>query len=152
MRKKYFYKENFFLKPIYFLVNWVYNTINNKEGCVKMSNIGNKETFARNLLYYIDKHGKEQKELAEIVGVAPSTFNAWVKAKKYPRIDKIELLANYFGILKSDLIEEHNSRTSLRTVSITEDEQNLLELCRLIPENQQQMVLQMIRVALDTNK
>ena len=117
-----------------------------------MSNIGNKETFARNLLYYIDKHGKEQKELAEIVGVAPSTFNAWVKAKKYPRIDKIELLANYFGILKSDLIEEHNSRTSLKTVSITEEEQKLLDLFRLVPENQQQMVLQMIRVALDTNK
>jgi hypothetical protein len=32
--------------------------------------------------------------------------NEWLKAKKYPRIDKIEILANYFGILKSDLIEE----------------------------------------------
>ena len=117
-----------------------------------MSNIGNKETLARNLLYYINRHGKEQKELAEIVRVAPSTFNAWVKAKKYPRIDKIELLANYFGILKSDLIEEHTEKSSLKTISITEDEQKLLELFRLVPENQQQMVLQMIRVALDTNK
>ena len=41
-----------------------------------------------------------------MVGVAPSTFNDWVKGKKYPRIDKIEMLANFFGILKSDLIEE----------------------------------------------
>lgn len=71
-----------------------------------MSNIGNKETFARNLSYYVDKSGKSQKELAEIAGVAPSTFNDWMKAKKYPRIDKIEILANYFRILKSDLIEE----------------------------------------------
>ena len=122
------------------------------EGCVIMSNIGNKETFARNLSYYIDKHGREQKELAEIVGVAPSTFNAWVKAKKYPRIDKIELLANYFGIMKSDLIEEHNNKSTLKTISITEEEQKLLELFRLVPENQQQMVLQMIEIALNTNK
>lgn len=71
-----------------------------------MSNIGNKETFARNLSYYVDKSGKSQKELAAIAGVAPSTFNDWMKAKKYPRIDKIEILANYFRILKSDLIEE----------------------------------------------
>jgi len=71
-----------------------------------LSNIGNKETFARNLSYYVDKSGKSQKELAEIAGVAPSTFNDWMKAKKYPRIDKIEILANYFRILKSDLIEE----------------------------------------------
>jgi len=71
-----------------------------------MSNIGNKETMAKNILYYLDKTGQSQKELAEIVGVAASTFNDWVKAKKYPRIDKIEIMANHFGILKSDLIEE----------------------------------------------
>lgn len=70
-----------------------------------MSNLGNKEVMAKNLLYYMAKTGKTQKDLAEIVGVSTSTFNDWVKAKKYPRIDKIELLANYFKILKSDLIE-----------------------------------------------
>lgn len=71
-----------------------------------MSNIGNKETMAKNLHYYLERSGKTQKELSEIVGVGTSTFNDWMKAKKYPRIDKIEMLANYFGILKSDLIEE----------------------------------------------
>ncbi len=71
-----------------------------------MSNIGNKETFAKNLSFYIERSGKSKKEIAEAIGVAPSTFNEWTKGKKYPRIDKIEMLANYFGILKSDLIEE----------------------------------------------
>lgn len=71
-----------------------------------MSNIGNKETMAKNLAYYVRVSGKTQKEVAEVAGVAASTFNDWIKAKKYPRIDKIEILANYFGILKSDLIEE----------------------------------------------
>lgn len=71
-----------------------------------MTSIGNKQIFARNLVYYIERSGKSQKDLAEIVGVAASTFNDWCKAKKYPRIDKIEILANYFGIQKSDLIEE----------------------------------------------
>mgnify|MGYP003304543884 FL=1 len=64
------------------------------------------EVFAKNLRYYMEKRGKNQKELAEIVGVSAPTMNDWLKAKKYPRIDKIEILANYFGILKSDLIEE----------------------------------------------
>lgn len=71
-----------------------------------MSNIGNKETLAKNLSYYLERSGKTQRELAEVIGVAHSTFNEWMKAKKYPRIDKIELLADYFKILKSDLIEE----------------------------------------------
>lgn len=65
-----------------------------------------KEVFARNLRYYMESRGKSQKELAEIVGVSAPTMNDYLKAKKYPRIDKIEILANYFGILKSDLIEE----------------------------------------------
>lgn len=66
--------------------------------------------MSKNLSYYASLSGKTQKELAEIVGVAPSTFNDWMKGKKYPRIDKIELLANYFGILKSDLIEERTEK------------------------------------------
>ena len=71
-----------------------------------MTSIGNREVFAKNLTYYVERSGKTQKEIAEIVGVSKSTFNDWMKAKKYPRIDKIEMLADYFRILKSDLIEE----------------------------------------------
>ena len=71
-----------------------------------MSDIGNKAVFAENLSFYIERSGKTQKELADTLGVATSTFNSWVKAQKYPRIDKIEQLANYFGIQKSDLIEK----------------------------------------------
>lgn len=71
-----------------------------------MTNLGNKEIMAKNLSYYVRRSGKTQKEIAAVVGVAPSTFNDWLKAKKYPRIDKIEILADFFGILKSDLIEE----------------------------------------------
>ena len=94
---------------------------------------------------------RDQKEIAKVVGVAPSTFNEWVKGKKYPRIDKIEMLANYFGILKSDLIEDTNTKKNIsNTIAVTEGEQMLLDLFRLVPEDKQQMVLQMIRAALST--
>lgn len=71
-----------------------------------MNGLGNKGTLAKNLKYHVAKSGKTQREISQVVGVAPSTFNDWLKAKKYPRIDKIEILADYFGVLKSDLIEE----------------------------------------------
>jgi repressor LexA len=76
-----------------------------RKGGDYMSDIGSKDVIGKNLTYYVERSGKTQKELAEIVGVAPSTFNDWLRGKKYPRIDKIEILADYFGILKSDLIE-----------------------------------------------
>ena len=71
-----------------------------------MSDLGNKEVMAKNLQYYLERSGKTQKEIAEIVGASTSAVNDWMKGKAYPRIDKIELLANYFKILKSDLIED----------------------------------------------
>lgn len=115
-----------------------------------MSNIGNKETFAKNLSYYLQRCGRDQKEVAEVVGVAPSTFNEWVKAKKYPRIDKIEILANYFGILKSDLIEEKGEKKPPEEPKLTEGEKMLLDLFRLVPEENKKMIVEMIRAALKT--
>lgn len=65
-----------------------------------------KEIFARNLRKYMKTVDKSQREMSEIVGVSTATYSDWMNAKKFPRIDKIEILANYFGCLKSDLIEE----------------------------------------------
>ena len=114
-----------------------------------MSNLGNKDIFAKNLAFYVQRSGKDQKEVAEAVGVAPSTFNEWMKAKKYPRIDKIEIIANYFGILKSALIEDSaDKEISPSEPSLTEGERVLLDLFNRVPEDKQDLVLQMIRVAL----
>ena len=71
-----------------------------------MSAIGNKEVFSKNLTKYIDASGKSRIDICKELGVAYSTFSEWANGRKYPRIDKIELIANYFGIKKSDLIEE----------------------------------------------
>lgn len=68
-----------------------------------------KEVFAHNLRKYMESAGKTQRDMAEVVGVSTATFSEWINAKKYPRIDKIEKMADYFGILKSDLIEEKKS-------------------------------------------
>ena len=98
-----------------------------------MSNIGNKETFAKNLSYYMMISSSVQKDVAEKVGVATSTFNDWMKARKYPRIDKIEKLADYFGILKSDLIEEkkepadYNDRLTQRKLAFIEKVKQMSE-------------------------
>lgn len=66
----------------------------------------NKDTFARNLQYYMDLHGKSRRDVCEALGFNYTTFTDWVTGRKFPRIGSVEKLANYFGILKSDLIEE----------------------------------------------
>ena len=76
-----------------------------------MSNIGNKNVFANNLKKYMQLTGKSRNEVCQALGFKYSTFADWINGKKYPRMDKIEMLANYFGIKKSDLIEEKITTT-----------------------------------------
>ena len=71
-----------------------------------ISNLGNKKVFAKNLLHYLKRNNKTASDVCKDLEITPSTFSDWLNAKKYPRIDKIEMLANYFDIKKSDLIED----------------------------------------------
>lgn len=62
--------------------------------------------MAQNIRYYLKKYGKTQKEICKDLGFKEMTFSDWVNAKTYPRIDKIEKIANYFHVQKADLVEE----------------------------------------------
>ena len=70
-----------------------------------MSDLGNKEIFAKNLKYYMEYYDKDRNTICDDLNIPYTTFTDWYNAVTYPRIDKIELLANYFNVKKSDLIE-----------------------------------------------
>lgn len=73
-----------------------------------MDGLGNKEIMSKNLKYYLSRSGKERAKVCDDLGFSYSTFTEWLNGKKYPRIDKIEMLAIYFGVEKPDLIEDHD--------------------------------------------
>lgn len=108
----------------------------------------NKNVFASNLKRYMEVKGKSRNDISEALGISYFTVSDWVNGKKYPRMDKVEMLANYFGIQKSDLIEIKVENNSPEEPKISEGEKMLLDLFRRVPNEQQQLVLQMIRVAL----
>lgn len=71
-----------------------------------MSCLGNKPVMAANIKYYMGIKGINAKDLSKALNVPYTTVLSWIKAEYYPRIDKIEMMSDYFGILKSDLIED----------------------------------------------
>lgn len=71
-----------------------------------MSDLGNKKIFSENLKYYMQLNEKDRNDICRDLGFAYTTFAEWYNGNIYPRIDKIEILANYFNIKKSDLIED----------------------------------------------
>ena len=66
----------------------------------------NKETMAKNLQRLMKESEKTRMDVCKDLGIKYTTFTDWIKAKTYPRIDRIEMLAQYFHVSKSDLIEE----------------------------------------------
>lgn len=73
--------------------------------------VENKEIFANNLNFYMEKKGVDRNTLCADLNLKYTTVRDWLKGITYPRIGKIELLANYFNINKSDLIENKATTT-----------------------------------------
>ena len=71
-----------------------------------MSDLGNKKIFSKNLQKYMYANNIDRTEICKALDFKYSTFADWFNGNVYPRIDKIEKIANFFGIQKSDLIEE----------------------------------------------
>ena len=74
-----------------------------------MSDLGNKEIFSRNLKYYMTINNKDRNDVCRDLDIPYTTFAEWYNGNIYPRIDKIQILANYFDIKKSDLVEEKST-------------------------------------------
>ena len=100
--------------------------------------------------------GLTLEQVAEVVGVGKSTVRKWETGMiANMRRDKIADLAKALGTTPAYLMgwkEEEDKKDSPNDLPINEGEKMLLNLFRKIPESDQEMVLQMIRVALGSRE
>ena len=94
--------------------------------------VENKEIFANNLNFYMEQKGVDRNTLCADLDLKYTTVRDWLKGITYPRIGKIELLANYFKINKSDLIE-NKTATAQTSDFLLEEITNTAR--KLTPEN-----------------
>ena len=63
-----------------------------------------KKMFSTNLKQIMLDHSKTQSDLVKDLNLRQATVSDWLNGKKYPRMDKVELLAKYFNVSINDLI------------------------------------------------
>lgn len=107
--------------------------------------VENKEIFANNLSFYMEQKGVDRNTLCADLDLKYTTVRDWLKGITYPRIGKIELLANYFNINKSDLIENKNS-TAQPSDSLLEE---ITNTARKLNTDNKKIVLRMSEDLLD---
>ncbi|EHJ08091.1 helix-turn-helix domain-containing protein [Staphylococcus simiae] len=65
-----------------------------------------RKILSENLRQLMKENNITQVELSEAIGVSQSTISNWLKEVKYPRISKVQELANYFNVPKSKITED----------------------------------------------
>ncbi len=87
-----------------------------------------KKIFSKNLRYYMELNQKEQIDIINDLGFNKSSVSTWCNGTRLPRMDKVDALAKYFGINRSDLIEERKNNTSISSFiqCQTKDEETLV--------------------------
>jgi len=108
-----------------------------------------KKIFSSNLNRYMNKHGKSRNDICNDLGYSYFTVSDWANGKKYPRMDKIEKLANYFGILISDLIEEKKEQPKKE---LSKEMQALIDFAKSVPEDKAELVLRVMKSIVEGEK
>lgn len=107
-----------------------------------MNTTENKQIMARNIKRFMEKKGVTNQQLCDALDFKYTTFMDWIKGVTYPRIGKVEAMANYFGCEKSDLIEEKEQPTEYDGLS-----EELVELIGVLKELPQDKILALLQLA-----
>lgn len=66
-----------------------------------------REIFVKNLHFLMNARGVSQADICRELEVSSATVSDWCAGKKYPRIDKMQRLADLLGVAYSTLTTEH---------------------------------------------
>ena len=90
--------------------------------------------FARNLSRYMELCNKKQADIINDLGINKSAVSTWINGTRMPRMDKVQALADYFGINKSDLLEDKGTQEEDNSYYIDEDAKELAQFLFKNPE------------------
>ena len=119
-----------------------------------MKDLGNKPVMAANIKRYMKEKGVNAKELSRALDVPYTTVLSWTKAEYYPRIDKIEKMSEFFGCLKSDLIEDTSNKKARQIMIdeqdwMTDSKRDLILFAESVPEEKAEKVLKAMKLFLE---
>lgn len=107
--------------------------------------MNHKTIFSTNLKRKMDESGKTRTDISNDLGFSYYTVTDWVKGKKMPRMDKVEILARYFDCLISELIEEKNPTTK-NDSGISKVKSDLIEKIMQMPDEELQKLDLLLRI------
>ena len=94
---------------------------------VEMNNKEYGKVIAKNLKRIAYEHGKTQSDIVRDLHINQGTVSSWMVGTRIPRMDKIDMLCNYFNVSRTEIMEEEPTNVM---ETITAEERELLRLFR----------------------
>ena len=113
-----------------------------------MANEELKKIFSFNIAYFINMSGKQQKEVAKDLGIAPTTFNTWCCGKILPTLPKMQRIASYFGCTVEDLLTPLLRKPMLR-IEATVQEAAILRAFRSADSGTRAAIAKLLDITLE---
>lgn len=86
--------------------------------------------FAQNLKNIMQKRNKTQSDLVKDLSFRQATVSDWLNGKKYPRMDKVEKLANYLGVSINELLMQSVFEPPVPAIQLTDQEKSMIKKYR----------------------
>lgn len=110
----------------------------------------NKRIMAQNIKRFMEQKGVTNQQICDALGFKYTTFMDWIKGVTYPRIGKVEAMANYFGCEKSDLIENKKEK-STEYDGLSEKRKALMDFAHSVPEDKAEMILRVMKSIVESD-
>ena len=115
-----------------------------------MNNAENKKVMAHNIRRYMSIKGVSNQQVCADLNIKYTTFMDWINAVTYPRIGKVEAMANYFGCEKSDLIEDWSKKPTGED-GLSDNMRALLKFAQTVPEEKAEVILRVMKTIVEDN-
>ena len=115
-----------------------------------MEDLSVREIFPKRLIYYMSINDKTRNDLVRDLGLKYSTVRDWEKGITIPRMGKVELLANYFGCKKSDLIEDKKEKPADYNDELSAKKRAFIERVKQMSEEELDRLDQILRIVEST--
>lgn len=116
--------------------------------------------FCEKLKLLREERGMTLSEFAELLGTSKQVLSRYERGENTPKITTVSHYAKVLNVTLAYLMKDSitdKAGTTLTSnkknppVKLTESERELIDLFRSVPEESQQMIIDMVRVALKNN-
>ncbi|MCQ4972209.1 helix-turn-helix domain-containing protein [Lactococcus lactis] len=99
------------------------------------------QAISSNITKYRKERGITQKELAENIGITPSTLSDYINLRSAPSFGVIQKLADFFGVQKTDIDSEYQLMNNIKSTSQSSVLSKINQISSELGKSRQEKVL-----------